>query len=129
MHFMIVRTDPIYDILISDDGSGGEDHAYLNQFVLHSSLDLLKSSMEASNATYLKVVDKFNNSQVSAYITPGGTIFLLLHKGKSEEAIRHFFIEVHDIFARHVLNPLAQLDAPIVSARFDSLVQAAAKRL
>jgi len=129
MHFMIVRTDPIYEAALAGEGSAGDELAYLHQFILHSSLDLVKSAMESSSATYLKVVDKFNNSQISAYVTPGGTVFLLLHRGRSEEVIRYFFIEVHDLYARHVLNPLAQLEAPIASARFDTLVHAAARRL
>ncbi len=129
MHFMIVRTDPLYETVLAGEGPAGEELAYLHQFILHSSLDLVQSAMESSNATYLKVVDKFSNNQVSAYVTPGGTVFLLLHRGRSEEVIRYFFIEIHDLYARHVLNPLAKLDAPIVSARFDSLVHAAARRL
>jgi len=129
MHFMIVRTDPLYETVLAGEGPTGNELAYLHQFILHSSLDLVKSAMEGSSATYLKVVDRFNNSQISAYVTPGGTVFLLLHQGRSEEVIRYFFIEIHDLYSRHVLNPLARLDAPIASARFDSLVHAAARRL
>lgn len=129
MHFMIVRTDPVYETHLPGEGATGDELAYLHQFILHSSLDMVKSAMENTSALYLKVVDRFNNSQVSAYVTPGGAVFLLLHHGRSEDVTRHFFVEIHDLYVKHCLNPLVQLDATIVSPRFDSLVHAAARRL
>jgi hypothetical protein len=129
MYFMIIRGDPIYEAELPKENVPGEELAYLHQFILHSSLDLVKSAAENNSATYLKVVDRFNNAQVSAYITPGGTLFLLLHHGRSEDVVRNFFLEIHDLYTKHALNPLVRLDAPIVSPRFDALVQAAGRRL
>ena len=42
---------------------------------------------------YLKVVDRHNEQLVSAYVTPGGAHFLLLHENRNEESVRSFFVE------------------------------------
>lgn len=47
-----------------------------------------------------QTVDRFNNLLVSAYVTPSGARFLLLHDGKSDDAIRGFFGDVHELYLR-----------------------------
>lgn len=47
-----------------------------------------------------QTVDRFNQLLVSAYITPGGARFLLLHDGRSDDTVRSFFTEVHDAYMR-----------------------------
>ena len=130
---MIVgKSDPLYETTLSplkQAQTVSDDAAYLHQFVLHSSLDMVKSAVDSNAATFLKVVDRFNNSQVSAYVTPGGATFLLLHNGKAEDVTRYFFIEIHELYAKHILNPLVDLDAPIVSPKFDEHVRRIAHRL
>jgi trafficking protein particle complex subunit 2 len=124
---IIGKSDPLYETQLTPlknrESAQADELAYLHQFVLHSSLDMVQSAMNSNAATFLKVVDRFNNSQVSAYVTPGGATFLLLHNGKAEDVTRHFFIEMHELYTRHVMNPLIQLDAPIVSPKFDEMVQ------
>ena len=131
---MIVgKSDPLYETQLTPlknrETAQNDELAYLHQFVLHSSLDMVQSAMESNAATYLKVVDRFNNSQVSAYVTPGGAIFLLLHNGKAEDVTRNFFIETHELYVRHITNPLIQLDAPIVSPKFDEMLHRIAQKL
>ncbi len=77
---------------------------------------------------FLKVVDRFSNFFVSAYITPGGTTFLLLHAGKSEDAIRAFFIEVNEAYAKYLMNPFSDPDAVISSPQFDLQAKTCLKR-
>ena len=79
--------------------------------------------------SFLRVVDRFNSLLVSAFITPGGSLMLMLHNGKSEEVVRTFFTEVNDIYAKYIMNPFSDPDAPIVSPQFDLLVRSLAKRL
>ena len=57
---------------------------------------------------FLRVVDRFNSLLVSAFITPGGTVMLLLHNGRApEESVRSFFTEASELFAKHIMNPFA----------------------
>ena len=59
---------------------------------------------------FLRVVDRFNSLLVSAFITPGGTVMLLLHNGRApEESVRSFFSEASELFAKHIMNPFAIL--------------------
>lgn len=81
------------------------------------------------NYRFLRVVDKFNFLLVSAYVTLGGKIFLLLHNGKSEDAVRAFFTEAHELYVRYMLNPFAIADAQIVSPQFEHHIRSMAKKL
>jgi trafficking protein particle complex subunit 2 len=74
------------------------------------------------------VVDRFNSSMVSAYVTPGGVYLLLLHEGRSEDSVRGFMTEVHELYVKHMLNPFVQFDSPICSPQFDSHVRMASRR-
>ena len=78
--------------------------------------------------SFLRVVDKFNFLLVSAYVTQGGKLLLLLHNGKSEDAVRTFFVEVHDLYVKYMMNPFALADTPIMSPHFDNHVRSLAKR-
>lgn len=46
------------------------------------------------------MVDKYNEQPVSAYMTQGGAVFMLLHNSRAEDAVRHFFQEVHELFVK-----------------------------
>jgi hypothetical protein len=74
-------------------------------------------------------VDKFNFLLVSAYATLGGKIFLLLHNGKSEDAVRAFFTEAHELFVKYMMNPFALPEAQIISPQFDHQIRNLAKKL
>ena len=97
----------------------------------------------------LRVVDRFNNMLVSGYITAGGLstwaylcldrnntlrlfllgiYFLLLHEGRSDESIKSFFTEVHELYVKNLLNPFYKYDSPIVSSAFDTHVKALGRR-
>ena len=49
---------------------------------------------------HLGLVDKFNNFQVSAFSTACHVRFMLLHDGRSEEAVRGFFKDVHELYLK-----------------------------
>ena len=123
---IIGAADPLYETMLSPlkhPDIKADDLHYLHQFVLHSSLDMVQSAMNSNTSTYLKVVDRFNNSQVSAYVTPGGATFLLLHSGKGEDSVRQFFIEVHELYVKVLMNPFHEFNTPITSPLFDARVK------
>lgn len=49
---------------------------------------------------YLKLVDKFNDMSVSAFVTGGYIKFMLLHDGKSDDTIRQFFNELYELYVK-----------------------------
>mmetsp|Transcript_27485 Transcript_27485/g.27705 ORF Transcript_27485/g.27705 Transcript_27485/m.27705 type:complete len:132 (+) Transcript_27485:221-616(+) len=125
--FMIIgRSDPLYEI---DLGSSSKDElAYLHQFIMHSSLDLIENAMWINSATFLRVVDRFNNLMVSAYVTPGGAYLLLLHEGRNEDAVKGFFVECHEVYVKYMLNPFAAPDSPICSPQFESHIRSISRK-
>jgi hypothetical protein len=84
--------------------------------------------MWTNTSTYLRVIDRFNTLQISAFVTPGGAIMLLLHHGKSDDAIKSFFAELHDLYTKYMMNPFSTYDAPITSPLFDMNVRQCAKK-
>ena len=49
----------------------------------------------------LQVVDKFNDLLVSCYSTAGNTRLLMLHDSRlTEESLRAFFTEVHELYVK-----------------------------
>jgi trafficking protein particle complex subunit 2 len=53
------------------DGQG----AHLNEFIIHSALDLVDDLVWKTNQCYLKTVDNFKHQYISAYVTPGSMLF------------------------------------------------------
>ncbi|WIA38696.1 hypothetical protein OEZ86_001998 [Tetradesmus obliquus] len=127
--FVIVgqQDHPIYEVDLT--GPKEQQTQYLHQFVLHASLDAVDEAMWSSKELHLKTVDRFNNLFVTAYVTPGNARFLLLHDGKSDDAIRGFFTEVQELYLRIMLNPFHTASTPITSKPFDQKVKMLAKRM
>ncbi|WIA18416.1 hypothetical protein OEZ85_009876 [Tetradesmus obliquus] len=127
--FVIVgqQDHPIYEVDLT--GPKEQQTQYLHQFVLHASLDAVDEAMWSSKELHLKTVDRFNNLFVTAYVTPGNARFLLLHDGKSDDAIRGFFTEVQELYLRIMLNPFHTASTRITSKPFDQKVKVLAKRM
>ena len=96
--FIIVGSTgaPLYELL-DLAGTRREDVARSAQFLLHAALDCVDLAMWASSATYLKVVERHNDQLVSAYVTPGGARFLVLHEVRSDDGVRAFCNEAHEV--------------------------------
>ena len=52
-----------------------------------------------------------------------------LSAGKSDDAVRAFFVEVHELFVKYLVNPFAAVDGPVVSPLFNQHVKLLAKRI
>ncbi|TGZ84237.1 Sedlin [Ascodesmis nigricans] len=136
-YFAIIgtRDNPLYTYEFGTSKSGGdgvarfrEDQRSMNQFILHSSLDMVEEVQWTNRDLYLKTVDRFNNLMVSGFVTGGNIKFLLLHDQKAEDPIRQFFTEVHEAYVKTLMNPFYEVDMRIVSVVFDQRVRAAARK-
>ncbi|KAJ2890121.1 Trafficking protein particle complex subunit 2 [Coemansia aciculifera] len=126
-YFAIVGTNdsPLYE---TELGVQRDESKYLNQFIVHAALDLVDDAQFMSNACYLKTVDKYNDWNVSAYVTPSNVRLLLLHEVKADDAIKLFFTDCHELYLKTLLNPFYEPNSPIQSQAFDAKVNTLAKR-
>ena len=123
---MVGKTDnPIYEAEFSRKK---EENRHLNQFIVHSALDMVDESMWTTNSMFLKTVDKFNEQLVSAFVTAGQVKFMLLHEARNEDGIKNFFNEVHELYIKLLMNPFYTTNTKIFSPVFDARVHALAKR-
>ncbi|KXJ97475.1 Sedlin [Microdochium bolleyi] len=88
-YFAIIGTqdNPLFEheFGTSKQGGDGQSHfseqaRHMNQFILHSSLDIVEEVQWGSGQMYLKIVDKFFNNYVSCFMTGNNMKFLLLHQ-------------------------------------------------
>ncbi|KAL1842390.1 hypothetical protein VTJ49DRAFT_5349 [Mycothermus thermophilus] len=88
-YFAIIGTqdNPLFEHEFGTSKQGGDGQArfgdqarHLNQFVLHSSLDIVEEVQWTTGQLYLKVIDKFFTSYISCFMTGGNVKFLLLHQ-------------------------------------------------
>ena len=66
----------------------------------------------------MKSVDRFNEWHISAFVTPGGAKFLMVHDLVNEDGVRNFFIDVYEIWMRLRLNPFYTPDSEITNKQF-----------
>ena len=118
---------PIFQLNLPSSDSSGD--LYLNEFVLHSSLDFVEKKMFKTSNIYLRIVDAHKDSQVSAFLTAGNDKFLLLHSGKaSEDTIKTFFLELYEIYVKTVMNPFYEPNSKINFPAFDKRVKELANK-
>ncbi|KAB8079041.1 Sedlin [Aspergillus leporis] len=82
---------PLFNIAFGTSKSGGDGIArfrfpdtaqYMNQFIIHSSLDIVEEAQWMNGNLYLKHIDTYPpaSAYISAFLAPSGARFLLLHQ-------------------------------------------------
>lgn len=100
------------------------EKSYLFQFILYASLDSLSLTDQSA---FRESIDSYENYQISAYVTPGQTAFLLLHpKKKNDASIKKFLTAIHLCYAQLLMNPFYDIRTPIEDEQFKKNVQATA---
>ncbi|KAI1308974.1 Trafficking protein particle complex subunit 2 [Halotydeus destructor] len=133
-YFVIIGKvdNPIYELEYCTKGTDKTiDHRYLSQFIAHASLDLVDEYLWITPTMYLKVVDKFNEWFVTAFVGGASRVkFLLLHDATriDETNIKSFFTETYEIYCKFAMNPLYEHHTLIRSTTFDKKIQGLAKK-
>ncbi|KAM7188676.1 transport protein particle 20 kDa subunit [Naviculisporaceae sp. PSN 640] len=91
-YFAIIgaQDNPLFEYEFGTSKAGGdgqsrfsEQSRHLNQFILHSSLDIVEEVQWTSGQLYLRVIDRFFNNYISCFQTGSAVKFLLLHQPPS----------------------------------------------
>ncbi|KAK0621223.1 Sedlin [Bombardia bombarda] len=158
-YFAIIGTqdNPLFEYEFGTSKQGGDGQSrfseqarHLNQFILHSSLDIVEEAQWTSGQLYLKVIDKFFNNYISCFITAGNIKFLLLQQPttpvgststrnstsiganptspQAEEAIKNFFTEVYENYVKAIMSPFYKVNMEIKSPVFRARVAAAGRK-
>ncbi|UNI21459.1 TRAPP subunit [Purpureocillium takamizusanense] len=158
-YFAIVGTqdNPLFEYEFGTSKQGGDGQSrfteqlrHLNQFILHSSLDIAEELQWAQGQMYLKCIDKFFNNYISCFVTGANVKFLLLHQptgpssGSSsrsstaiganptspatEEAIKMFFTEVYENWVKAIMSPFYKPNSEVRSPVFRTRVAAAGRK-
>lgn len=139
MSFMLAivgtKDNPLYQLEFGTSRSGNdgrpsfrEDQRPMNQFILHSSLDIVEELQWTTSLTYLKTIDQFNNAMISCYLTPGNIKLMILHDTKAEDGIKNFLGEVYEVYVKTLMSPFYKVDMAIKSPIFDARIKALARK-
>ncbi|KAI1405862.1 Sedlin [Hypoxylon fuscum] len=158
-YFAIVGTqdNPLFEHEFGTSKQGGDGQSrfseqarHMNQFIVHSSLDIVEEVQWGSGQMYLKCVDKFFNNFVSCFVTGGNVKFLLLHQPtapvsttstrsstsiganptspQTEEAIKNFMLEVYENWVKTIMSPFYRVNMEVSSPVFRQRVAAAGRK-
>ncbi|KAK4238576.1 Sedlin [Achaetomium macrosporum] len=159
-YFAIIGTqdNPLFEYEFGTSKQGGDGQArfneqarHLNQFILHSSLDIVEEVQWTNGQLYLKVIDRFFTNYISCFMTGGNVKFLLLHQPtataggasssrnstsvganptspQTEEAIKNFFTEVYENYVKAIMSPFYKVNMEIRSPVFRQRVAAAGRK-
>ncbi|EAY08204.1 hypothetical protein TVAG_308100 [Trichomonas vaginalis G3] len=95
------------------------DKMYQYQFMLYSSLDALDFS---DPTAFHECIDTVDSNNISAYVTAGKTVFLLVHPRKKSDSIKKFFKHVHKAYTELLMNPFYQVGSIIENEKFKNTV-------
>ena len=122
--------NPIFRL---DNGKRSESSRHVQEFIIHSSLDVVDELVWKKPEMYLKAIDRIGDNSISSFVTASSknhlyrtphvnltmpdVRFMLLHDFKGEDAIKAFFVEVYELYMKvrassHVLGFISRRKGP-----------------
>ncbi|CEF70662.1 Probable trafficking protein particle complex subunit 2 [Strongyloides ratti] len=86
----------------------------------HASLDVVDELIKTSPNMYLKCIDKFNEWNISVFVTASRIRFLILHTHKNDDGIKQFFHEMYETYIKYLMNPFYEINTAITSFAFEN---------
>eukprot|EP01064_Diplonema_japonicum_P014666 TRINITY_DN22352_c0_g1_i1.p1 TRINITY_DN22352_c0_g1~~TRINITY_DN22352_c0_g1_i1.p1 ORF type:complete len:156 (+),score=11.63 TRINITY_DN22352_c0_g1_i1:59-469(+) len=112
---------PIFELEYYTDPQK-EDKSQLKHFIIHAALDNCDEAVWTNPAFFIKNIDRFNEFNVSAYVTSGYVRFLVMQDREPSDSTKHFFTEVNELYLKVLLDPFYEVNSRITSASFKTRV-------
>eukprot|EP00949_MAST-11_sp_MAST-11-sp1_P005286 g5286.t1 len=120
---MCQKGGPIFELAPNPETAATSDGPSSYHFVLHAALDLVEENAWSNSQTFLKTIDRYKDLSISAFVSSGGCVLLLMHDNKSDDNVRNFFKEVHELYVKVLLNPFYEWGTAIKSKDFEARVR------
>lgn len=107
--FMIVSPDDSPLLYFTYANNKLEHTSQLNHLIINAALDFADSKASTMTSCYLGKVDQYMNKIIYAYVLYSGYRLLLIiepDSPKNDEAIKSFFIKVHERVLSKIMTPL-----------------------
>lgn len=124
-------------IIVSPDGSVvyqmytnliKKEVTFLHELIAFASIDIIENQESVSTNMFFKSADKFNEYNVTAFVTAGKMKFIMLHEGKNEDSIKNFFCDIYEFYCKALLNPFIDKNSKIFSQTFDAKIKLSMKK-
>eukprot|EP00750_Incisomonas_marina_P016642 INCI19249.1.p1 GENE.INCI19249.1~~INCI19249.1.p1 ORF type:complete len:147 (-),score=27.64 INCI19249.1:195-635(-) len=126
---MVSDTDfPVFEAYFQGYATQSELVKNQKDYILYSALDMVDNELLLSTKNYYEELDSFNEWKISAFVSPGQTKYLLMHRNECREGISAFFKEVHQHYVETVLNPFYRLGTVITTPVFARSVNRSARK-
>ena len=128
MYFAIVGTNdsPLFEYSHSKSNtiqSPATETRHLQQFITLASLDIIDEVIFQNTNLYLKIIDKYQQQHVYAFVMHTGIRLVLLMEQARQDEVGRFFGHVADLVRRMMLNPFWEQNQKILDYGFRQRVE------